>query len=91
MRTHLVTEHRQNPDNLTALLSLQLAHSVISFHYFGWLNEHGLARRRLIVNDTPNTFLQIGSYRNHQTAVTQRRRHILVNQSVLLSCMQYSI
>ena len=46
---HLVCEHGEYPYHLSPLCCLQLAHLVVGLHHFGWLDEDGLSRCRLVV------------------------------------------
>ena len=91
VRAHLVREDGEDADHLAALLGLQLTHAVVGLHHLGRLNEDGLSCGTLIVHNTVYLPLQSWCHRNHQSSVAQRGCRILVNQSVALCRVQYSI
>ena len=84
VRTHFVTEHGQDADDLTALLGFQLADAIVGLYYLGRFNKDGLACGTLVVNDAVDTLLQVGGYGYHQSTVAHGGGCILVNESVAL-------
>ena len=56
-----------------------------------WLDKHGFTRSRLVVYNTLYTAFHGRSHGHNQSAVAQRRRNVLLHQTLALRCMQYII
>ena len=91
MRTHKLRELRKYYDYLATLVGLQLTYTVVGFNHFRRFDEYRLARRRLVVYNTLYTAFHGRSHGHNQSAVAQRRRNVLLHQTLALRCMQYII
>ena len=88
---HLVGKDGEYADDLASLLGLHLAHAVVGLYHLGGLDEDGLTRGTLVVHDAIDFPFDARRHRQHQSAVAQGGRSVLVHQSVALGGMQYSI
>ena len=91
MRSYKLGELRKYHDYLATLIGLKLTYAVVGFNHFCWLNKHRLARRRLVVYNTLYTAFHGRSHGHNQSAVAQRRRNVLLHQTLALRRMQYII
>ena len=91
VRTYKLRELRENHYYLAALVCLQLAYAVVRLYHLRRLHEHRLSRRRLVVYDALYASLHGRSDRHNETTVAQRRRNVLVDETLALRGVQYAI
>ena len=86
---HRLRELHQDAVDFLPLLILQLTYLVVRLHHLGRLYEHRPSRVRLVMHNAPNLPLHCRSHRNDQTTIAKGGRHILVNQPIPLSRLEY--
>ena len=88
---HLVSEHRQDADDLSPLLGLQLPHLVVRLYHLGRLDEHRLASGRLVVNDAVDSAFHLWGHGDYQSPIAHCRSRVLIHKAVFLRSVQYRI
>ena len=83
-RTDLRRKIRQYPDNLPALLRLQLPDAVVRLHHGLRLDKNRLPAGGFVVHDTLYLPLERRSDGNHQTPVAHGRGDILIHHTLRL-------
>ena len=91
VRTYQLRKLRQNNYDFTALVSFKFTYAVVRFHHLSRFHEHRLTRRRLVMHNTFYTALHGRSDRHHETSVADGRRHVLVDETLALSCVQDAV
>ena len=82
VRSQLLCKLAKDAYDLSPLVGLQFADTVVGLHYFCRLDEDSLARSTLVVDDAFDASLQGWGNRDDETAVAHGRCHVLFHQSL---------
>ena len=85
VRTYLVGHLSKDADDFASDFGLGLTNAVICLDDGVRLNEHGLARCTLVMDDAMQFAFVHGTHGQHQATVTQRGLHVVVKDAFLLS------
>ena len=85
---NLIGDGGHNADNLALFGILQVTQFVVGIEHLCRLDENGLSRSRLIVDETLDAPLERSRYGNTQTAIADGHLGILFHQTLLLGNRQ---